>query len=404
MKRPSWLTRRVLIVAGIAVAALLAVASLLREDPLVVDSARVQRRPLEATIDADGFTRVRERFSVVAPVAGRLLRLGVTEGTHVSRGDIVARLMPLPLDPGMVTQGRSRLEAAVAMAVLASGEQRVADVALDQRRRDAERAHRLRDAGGIADRDVETTEAALKEAEEGALGARERVRIAEADVRQARAALLGDPALRGDTMLIRAPDSGVILRVVDPSERIVAAGSPLLEVGDPRALEIVVDVLSDDALAIPEHAVVRMRGWGASADREVPTVTGQVREIEPAAFSKLSALGVEERRVNVIIDFAGESPPVGDGYRVEVQIVTWAAADVVSVPLNALVRRDSDQGWMTWVVAEGRARSREVRIGHIGNGSAEVLAGIEPREEVILFPSDKVREQRRVSTRSVGSE
>jgi HlyD family secretion protein len=384
---------------------LLAVASFLRKDALVVDTARVQRRALESTVDADGYTRVRERFSVVAPVAGRLLRLEVTEGTPVRRGDVVARLTPLPLDPGTVTQARSRLDAAVAMAVLAAGQLRVADVALEQRRRDAARAHRLHEAGGIADRDLETCDDALADAEVEARGARERVRIAEADVRQARAALLGDPAVRGEMVLVRAPESGVVLRVVDASERIVPAGAPLLDVGNPAALEIVIDVLSDDALSIAPNALVRVRGWSAPARQEAPTVTGRVREIEPAAFSKLSALGVEERRVNVIIDFAGATPPVGDGYRVDVQVVTWAAPDVVSVPLNALVRQETggEGGWTTWVVADGRAVQREVRLGHVGDGAAEVLAGLEPQDEVVLFPTDQLRPRLRVTPRRTGA-
>lgn len=399
MSRPSWLTRRTLVIAGVAGAALLVVALFLRDESLPVETARVQRRALESTIDADGYTRVRERFSIVAPVAGRLLRLAVTEGTPVRRGDVVARLTPLPLDPGTVTQARSRLDAAVAMAVLATGQLRVADVTLEQRRREATRAHRLHEAGGIADRDLETCADALAEAEVGAHGARERVRIAEADVRQARAALLGDPSGRGETVLVRAPEAGVVLRIAEASERIVPAGAALLEIGNPGALEVVVDVLSDDALEIPRHALVRVRGWSAPSTQEAPTVTGRVREVEPSAFSKLSALGVEERRVNVIIDFSGATPPVGDGYRVDVRIVTWASTDVVSVPLNALVRQEhgGDNGWTTWVVADGRALRRDVRIGHMGNGAAEVLGGLEPQDEVILFPSDHLQPRLRVA-------
>jgi HlyD family secretion protein len=407
MKMHLKLTKKYVIggVVILAVAAL--VAFLARPKPLVVETATVRRQPLETAIDADGHTRVKDRFAVVAPVAGRLMRTTLVEGKLVRAGDVVARIAPLPLDPAAVEQARARLDAASASVIVATGQQRVAELELDQRRRELSRAQRLAAVGGVAPQIVEESQVALAEAEQAANAATQRVTTAEADVRQARATLAGDPRTTGAVVLVRAPAGGRVLRITDRSERIVAPGTSIVEIGDPGALEVVVDVLSSDAATISPGDVVRMTGWITSGtEGDGITMTGHVREIEPAAFTKLSALGVEEQRVNVIVDVANPPAQMGDGYRVDARIVVWSERDVLSVPTSALVRGTADaaQGWVTYAVRNGRIERRQVRLGQSGGGAAEVISGLEAGDAVVVFPSDKVQAGLRVTPRPASAQ
>ena len=381
------------------------VAFALRPKPLPVDTARVRRQALESTVDADGHARVRDRFAVVAPVAGRLVRIGLAEGASVRAGDVIARIAPLPLDPATRAQARARLDAAQALVILAAGQERVAGAALTQRRRELSRAVRLAEAGALATKVVEECQVALADAEEAARGASQRVRAAEADVHQAEAALAGDPAATGESVLVRAPAAGLVLRVADRSERIVTPGALIMEIGDPRAVEVVIDVLSSDAGAISRGDVVRMTGWLTPGTGDEGTaMTGRVRGIEPAAFAKVSALGVEERRVNVIVDVSDPPGSIGDAYRVDAQIVVWSQPNVLSVPTSALVRAAADvsAGWVTYLVRDGRIERRPVRLGHSGNGAAAVISGLDAGDQVVVFPSDRVRPGMRAVAREGG--
>jgi HlyD family secretion protein len=234
--------------------------------------------------------------------------------------------------------------------------------------------------------------------------AEERVHAAEADARQARAVLAGRETGSAATVLVRAPASGRVLRVAERSERIVAAGTPLLEIGDPASLEVVVDVLSSDAAMIHASDPVRLVEWGgADGGEHMDVLAGRVREIEPAGFTKVSALGVEEQRVNVIVEVDSVPAGVGDGFRVDASIVVWSAPDVIVVPRSALIRaRDASEGtaaWTAFVVRAGRAESRMIRVGHLGGTSAEVLAGVDTGDAVVVFPSDQVKAGIRVSAR-----
>lgn len=393
-------TRIILAAAGLGVAALVVYS--MRPKPLVVDTSTVARRPLETTVDADGRTRVRERYVVVAPVSGRVERITRLEGSPVRAGEIVARLMPLPLDSQSSAQARARIDAAKALALEAAAQVRVASAALDQRRRELSRAQRLAEVGGVAPRVVEEAQLAELQALEAARAAQQRSVAAEADIRQARAAFLGQE--RGSTaiVLVRAPASGRILHVTERSERIVAAGTPLLEVGDPASLEIVIDVLSSDGATVHPGDRVRLAEWGTQATSEQePASWGKVREIEPAAFTKVSALGVDEQRVNVIVDPDAVPPAVGDGFRVEASIIVWSTPSTTVVPRSALLQANggAQGGWMAFVVQSGRAVRRAVRVGHLGGTSAEVLDGMAPGDEVVIFPSDQVTSGARVQSR-----
>lgn len=387
----------VLVVAGTVYA--------LRPKPLAVDTAIVARRGLESTIEADGRTRVRERYVVAAPVAGRVRRITLIEGSPVHTGEVIAQIAPQPLDSLEAKQAQARVDAASALALEASAQVRVTTATVGQRRRETTRAKRMEEAGAVATRVVEEAVLAQLEAEEAVRAATERVRAAEAELRQARAVLVGRGGNGATTIPVRAPAKGRVLRVPERSERIVAAGTPLLEVGDPASLEVVVDVLSSDGAMIHPGDRARLAEWGGGSGgvEDISQLGGRVRDIEPAAFTKVSALGVEEQRVNVIIDLDRVPRMLGDGFRVDASITIWSAPSVVVIPRSALLRiedgEDTPAGWSVFVVRSGRAEARPVRIGHVGGTDVEVLAGVAVGDEVVVFPSDQIRPGVRVTTK-----
>jgi HlyD family secretion protein len=394
------LTRRrtLLLAAGLALA--LVPWWLLRPPPVAVELGEVTRGPLELTVDEEGETRVRQRFVVAAPATGRLLRIGLDEGDAVEVGEIVARIVPAPLDPRDRTAAEARLEAAEADQHAAAARAALAAAALAQAQRDLERSERLREAGARSDEELERARLARTRAQRELEAARFAAVAADHAVEAARAVLMSArtprPAAGGEDCLtpgncieVRAPIAGRVLRVQEESERIVPAGTPLVEVGDPAAIEIVVDVLSADAVRIEPGADLWVEDWGGDTP-----LRATVRRVEPAGFTKISALGVEEQRVNVIADF--EEPPdgLGDGYRIEARIVVWRAADVLRVPSSALFRRG--EGWAVFRAEGGVARRREVEVGVRGPFAAEVKAGLAEGERVVLHPSDRLADGVRV--------
>jgi HlyD family secretion protein len=375
---------------------------LMRPPAVPVEVAEVTRGPLRVTVDEEGETRVRNRYVVAAPTTGRLLRIDLDEGDAVAVGDVVARLEPSPLDPRDEAAARARLEAAVSQKSGAAARVALARAALAQARRDAERAERLHAAGALSAEAYERAHLDLTEAEQELEAARFAADAAEHEIEAARAALI---AVRGGTAVassaegcptaapcdeVRAPVAGKVLRVLEESERIVLAGTPLVELGDPRDIEVVVDVLSADAVRIAAGDEMDIEDWGG----EQP-LRARVRRVEPSGFTKVSALGVEEQRVNVIGDFVDPPAALGDGYRVEARIVVWEASDVVRVPGSALFRRGED--WHVFLAEEGRARLRKVEVGHRGTFQAEVRSGLEPGARVVVHPSDRVEDGIRVS-------
>ena len=397
------ISRTRIVVGAVVLAAAAGIAYAMRPKPMVVDVAAVTRGTLEAAVDADGKTRVRERYAIVAPVTGRVERIALVEGAAVRAGDVVARLRPPPLDSAAAAQARARIDAAEALVVQAAAQSRAAAADLTQRRRETSRARRLHEVGGVADRVVEECDLAQSQAEEAARAASERMRAAEADARQAHAVLVGQGDEASAVVLVRAPANGRVLRVPERSERIVAAGTPLMEVGDPGSLEIVVDVLSSDGALIHPGDRVRLADWAPAGDAERGGGTGgRVREIEPAGYTKVSALGVEEQRVNVIVDPDAVPASVGDGFRVEASIVVWSGSDVTTVPRSALVQRtngDRSIVWNAFVIRDGRVEARTVRIGRVGGTGAQVLDGLRPGDRVVVFPSDQVKPGTRVTSR-----
>jgi HlyD family secretion protein len=394
--------RRVAIVVGVGLALALAWTTL-RPRPIPVDVAAVSRGDLRVTVDEEGKTRVRDRYVVATPADGRLLRLALKEGDAVEQGSVLARLQPASLDPRTRAAAESHLEAARDRKREADANVSRARAALVQARRSASRAEKLLLERMISPEAAEqSTLAATTRAEELA-AAESAAEAAGHDLEVARAALLGDvrgmPGVRvGDCgsdapcLELYAPVTGQVLRVLQESERTVTAGTPLLEIGDARDLEIVADVLSTDAVKVKLGAAVLADDWGGGT-----TLRARVRRVEPSGFTKLSALGVEEQRVNVIADFDDPPGPLGDGYRIEVRIVVWEGEDVLRVPASALFRHAD--AWHVFVVERGRARRRAVNVGARGTLDAEVLGGLASGEIVILHPSDRIDDGVRVAAR-----
>lgn len=372
------------------------VAAALWPERIEVETATIVRGPMEVTIDEEGETRVRERFTVSAPVGGRLLRIELDPGDTVVAGrTVVAQLAPAVsplLDERTRREAAAVVDAAVAAAEQASAERQRAAALRDHSGQALERARQLAGSGAVSRADLDAAEAAAREADgayAAATAARDRA-VREVDV--ARARLTETRGGRGRVDVV-APVSGVVLVRRRESESVVAAGEPLLDVGDPANVEVTVDLLSTDAVRVEPGSRVRVEGWGG----DVP-LTGRVRRVEPAAFVKVSALGVEERRVNVLVDLdrpAAECK-LGDGYKVDAHIVVWSGT-AVTTPLGSLFRRGQD--WAVFAVEGDRARLRPVRIGVRNGDVAQVVSGLEPGERVVMHPPDTLSDGGRVTVR-----
>lgn len=377
--------------AAFALLAAGAVYALLPE-PVDVEVAAVTRGAMEVTINESGMTRVRERYQVSSPVAGQVLRIELRSGDPIVAGQTLLATIrpsdPSMLDARQVAETEARAAAAQLMINRADARREQARVATDLAETQFARIRRLRESGGATAEELEAAEAALRSRQEELRVATYEREIARFEFEQAQAAL-GLVKKEADVLPhfeIRAPIDGTVLRVFQESASVVAPGVPLLEVGNPQDLEVVVDVLSTDAVKVRPGHTIRLVHWGGDEP-----LAAKVRVVEPAAFTKLSALGVEEQRVNVIGDFVSSSLgkiPLGDGYRVEAEIVIWNAEDVVMVPTSALFR--SDREWNVFVVVGDQARHRAVQIGRRNSQAAEVLAGLEPGEFVVIYPSDMV--------------
>jgi len=384
--------RVLLIVAGLA--ALL--VFVLRPATTTVTGATASRGPLVVTIDEDGRTRVRDRFVITAPVAGQVRRLTLEPGDRIERGRTVVAVIepaaPVPLD----ARTRAELEAAVgaAEATLArvAEEERRARSVLDVVRQQLARTETLAAAGAVAQETLDLQRAEAEQAEAAARAAEFAVAQARQEVAAGRARL-GRGAARpaGATETILAPVDGVVLVRHGESQRVVAPGEPLFEVGDPEAMEVVADLLSADAVRVAPGARVLIDNWGGEAP-----LAGRVRRVEPAGFTKISALGVEEQRVNVIIDFVdpAAAAALGDGYRVDVRIVIWESDDVLQVPISTLFRNGGE--WAVFAVVDGRAVVRRVTLGQRNAAAAEVLDGLDEGATLVAYPPDTLADGMRV--------
>ncbi len=418
-------------IAGLGTVGLIALV--FRPAPTRVDLVTVDREDLQVTVDEEGRTRVQDRFVVAAPVDGRLARIELSSGDGVEEGEVVARIDPLPFN-SEVRQAQARIDSL--RAEMAGVEtQRPKDYALEQARdriqqvqteqrqaeaalvsaqaeltqaqRDRQRADDLAARGAIPDQDRETARLAETSRQQEVRAAEERLqgaiaavnasqqelailqaeqqdpdyllRVYQGEINQVEAELarLADDAKRTD---IISPVSGRVLRVTEESARYVTAGTPVMELGNPDALELEIDVLSSDAVKIRPGDRIQVNQWGGDA-----MLLAEVRYIEPSAFTKVSALGVEEQRVNVIADFFDPNVPLGDGFRVDTQIVIDKVENALTVPISALF--PCDAGTCVFTVEDNRARLTSVTPGPRNTFDAAIQSGLVPGDTVITFPA-----------------
>lgn len=365
----------------------------LRRAPIPVELATVARGTVQQTMDEDGRTRLRERYVVAAPLGGTLPRIALKEGNAGQTGQILAVLAPNPstlLDPRTRSELEQRLAAAQSTQLRMTALVARAEAQLQQSQADLERTRKLA-AGKVVSR---------SQLEHDELTATVNTRLLDVawfeqhtaahEVEQARAALAASRAMAEPSMSdlfdVRAPVAGTVLRVLQKSEAPVSIGTPLLEIGDLHDLEVVVDVLSSDAFVIHPGTQVRIEQWGGEAP-----LHARVQRIEPAAFTKVSALRVEEQRVNVVIEITAavaEQARLGEGYRVDARILVGSVDNAVVVPTSALFRDGG--GWAVFVDAVGVAHKRGVQARLRGSEQAAISSGLQPGERVILFPGDAI--------------
>lgn len=376
-----------------------------RPQPIPVDLAKVARGPMVVTVDEEGETRVRDVFVLSAPVSGRALRIEAEVGdVVVADRTMVAEIEPQ--DPGFLdvrseAQARAALRAAEANKDLAAAELVEAQAELEFAQTELARSRRLKRAETIAQRALDEAERRYKTAQAAVATAKAGLQVRAFELERAQAQLMS-PVRRQEAadacdycVPLLAPVNGKILRILRKSEGVVEAGAPLVEIGDPKDLEIVVDFLSSDAVKITPGQRVIIDEWGGGSP-----LSARVRLVEPFGFTKVSALGIEEQRVNVIMDFTSPSADwqrLGHGYQLEVRVVLWEGSDVRKIPLTALFRFGDD--WAVFVEADGRAGLRVVEVGRRTGREAEILDGVEVGEQVIVSPSDRITDGVRIRSR-----
>jgi len=362
--------------------------------PLATELATVRTGPMQVAVSNQGQVRIHDKYVLAAPVAGRLARSALDDGDPVRRGQVLATLYPTPMDPRQREQAQARLESARALA--REAEMRVqrsaSDLALAASERS--RVERLVAEKFVSPQAMEKARSAEAAARAEADAARARSQATQGDVRAAQAALIAADAAAADQrgqqpLPLTSPVDGYVLKVHEKSERIVAAGTPLVSVGNPADYEIVVDVLSTDAVRIRPGQTMWLDDWGGGQ-----SLRATVRLVEPVAFTKVSALGVEEQRVNVIATPVDALGPLGDGYRVEARVVTWEAGQVRKAPGSSLFR--VGDAWHVFAVADGRIRERTVKIGQRNQEEAQVLDGLADGEQVVRFPNNQMKDGMRV--------
>ena len=395
-----WINRilAVLVVAALAAA----VYAAMRPKPMPVEIATATEGPFVETIDEDGVTRVKERFVVSAPLAGNLERIRLNEGDRVKTGTLLASIHPV-VSPLLDSRSKSELEARVQAARAAKlrsvSAVETAKVSRDYARVERDRARQLREIDAATKSELDRTEFSFRSSRKQLEAAEFAARVADYEVRMAKAALARTGRAKNgksdDVWRIESPVEGTVLRVLQESEGVVTPGAPLLVLADPSALEIVVDALTTDAVRIKPGAEVEIHHWGGEA-----SLRGRVRLVEPSAFTKVSSLGVEEQRVNVVIEIADDADKwksLGDGFRVEVRIVIFETERATKIPASALFR-DSDR-WAVYVVEGDVAKLRHVTIDRRNGLDAMVAAGLEPGARVVVHPGDNLEAGVRVRQR-----
>jgi HlyD family secretion protein len=367
-----------------------------------VETVAVAKGPLQVTVEEEGKTRVRDRYVISAPVAGHARRIDLKVGDAIKAGQTVALIEPVrssALDPRTRAEAAAAVRAAEAVAGAATEKARASALQADLARQELERAESLRKSSFVSAQALDKARSEFDRSQAARTAADHDVSAAKFELERARAALayaMPSPGRSAaDTLKVRSPVDARVLKVAHESEGTVQPGTPLIEVGNSESLEVEVEVLSIQAVKITPGARVLFDRWGGDK-----ALQGKVRVVEPTGFTKISALGVEEQRVRVIVDFTSpreEWQRVGDGYRVEARFVVWEGADVLQVPASALFRHNN--GWAVFVVDGGHARMRPIETGQRNGLSVQVLSGLSAGDTVIAHPDDKVSDGRRVKSR-----
>ena len=374
-------TQRIAAISGVVVAGIL--IFVMMPSPLQVDSESIRRGELTVTLDGEGMTRVRDSFTVASPVNGRVERITLEEGDFVQKNSVVARVTPPPLNTREFEEAEARSRSAEAVLEAARASERQVKVDLDQAARKYNRYKNLYGKGAVAAETFEDVKTAWQVLQRQHQAALLNVESARYDLEAARS-VIGKPG-SGNTVDILAPDSGRVLRVFEKSERVVSAGTPLVEMGNPEDIEVVIDVLSSDAVKVEPDMKVQVEEWGGST-----ALSGVVRTVEPAAFTKISALGIEEKRVNIIVDLEEPESRLGDNYRIQAKIILWQGEGILQVPISSIFR--GDQGWNVFVIKKGKAVRQPITIGKRGTYYAEVLDGLKEGDVVVIHPTNDLED------------
>lgn len=386
---------------GIVLIAFLVLA--FRPEPIAIDAGTVTRGPMQMTIADDGRTRVKELYVVSAPIAGRVLRLEPEVGDKVVAGETLLATM-LPSGPAFLDERRQKeaeaaVEAAKAALELAKSDVARVEAEVDYAKSEIKRTEALVASDTASPAALDKARLAFRTASAQLETARSSVRVRQADLAVAEAALIGPDQVNENgsgVVEIRAPITGSVLTLVHESEGVVSIGTPLLELGNPEEIEIVADFLSHQAVQVKPGARVMIEGWGGE------TLEGHVRLVEPKGFTKYSALGIEEQRVNIIIDFDGlngtDLGQLGHGFRVEPRIVLWEEDNILQVPTSALFRKGD--GWAVFKIEDETAILVPLNVGKMNDTSAQILGGLAEGDVVVLHPSDNLEDDIAVRVRS----
>jgi HlyD family secretion protein len=392
--------RTVAVLIGLGVLALIAWA--LWPQPVPVDMAAIKKGPLEVTVEDEGVTRIHDVYTVSSPILGKMLRSPREVGDKVvADKTLVAEIEPVAptfLDVRSQRVNQAAVQAAQAAVDLAEAKIKEANSQLEFAKNDLRRAQELAASRTISARTLEKAKLDVDSGEAAVASAKATLEVRRRELESAKARLIQPGEVNGgerSAVQVRSPIDGVVLKIIAESEQVVQPGAPLIDIGDPADLEIAVDFLSRDAVRIKPGAPARIESWGGDK-----ILNARVRRIEPTGFTKISALGIEEQRVKVILDFTG--PPdewrrLGHGFRVIARVVVWHSDDVLQVPLGALFREG--ENWAVFAVADRRAQRRLVKIGERNLHAAHVLDGLKPGEQVVLHPSDRVHDGVRVEPR-----
>lgn len=393
---PTW-RRRLPLAGGILLLVLIVVG--LWPRPVPVEIGTVSRGDLAVSVDEQGMTREIHRYVISTPIAGQLRRIDWKAGAPVVAGKTVLAVLESNgadfLDARALAQAEAAARAAEANREAAAAQRDRANAAAKLTAADFERAKRLRDQGVASREEFDTAEMRAETTAQDARAAEFGLKVAEFEQQQAQAVLVRGEQKPGSELpplVITSPIDGKILRVLQESARVVPAGFPLLEVGDPTDLEVRIEVLSRDAVAVRPGDRVLLEQWGGNAP-----LRARVRVVEPSAFTKISALGVEEQRVYVVADFVDpieKRPTLGDSYRVEARIIVWEKRDALRAPAGALFQQDGK--WKTFVVDDSLARLREIKVGRSNGVETEILEGLREGDRVVVYPGDKVLDGTRV--------